>query len=145
MPIAHFEKPGVLGEWRRWQLDADAQFRGAKGVVPLRLVAGQADELPDGNGAPAGGSVYVHGGVEDRDARVTGAEDGVLAVEAVARRTAGSRRAFVALLEGGLHEVRAPSALQQVSAGGGPHFACSGSLDDVVGDRLVGKQIDITD
>jgi hypothetical protein len=64
------------------------------------------------------------------DALRTGAEDGVVAVQPVARRTAGAGLALVAGGEADIVEIAATRALQQVAAGGGHVAKLRGSARD---------------
>ena len=84
-------------------------------MAMVRLPLGPGDV----DGGVEGGEGYVHVGGIGGDALIACAEDGVDAVEAFDGGTAAARVALVAGGEGGVHEVVAAGALEEVAAGGG--------------------------
>jgi hypothetical protein len=113
----------------RRQLDRRDDLARLQVGVALRRFARQTMEVAERDGAFAAGSAHVDGRVErrERDAHVgrmrgdavrTRAEDSVLPVHAMDRRTAAAGRAFVARRRG-VVEIPAARPLQQVAAGRG--------------------------
>ena len=131
---------GVLRELRCREFDGYDEFAGLEVGVELRGGAGETMEVCDGDGALASCALDVDGGVKggERDVHVRGvggdagfaaggafvrlSEDGMDAVDAFYGGAPAAGGAFVAGRKGGVHEVVAASALQEVAAGGG-HIA----------------------
>ncbi len=119
----------MAGEALHRQFDGGDQLAFGEHVVQLRLVAGQAVKVHQVDAPLAMRPFDVHPRVQRRqrdahvrgmhgDARLAGTEDGVDAVAPVACAAAGPRLALVAR-GGGVIEVVAAGALQQITAGAG--------------------------
>src|SRR5258707_3555330 len=130
MTVADLEVVGVFREFWCGEFDWGDEFVGVEVGIELRSGAGEAVEVADGDGAFASGASDMDGGVECGKgdvhvARVGGyalaacSKDGVVAVEALDGSAAAAWSALVACGKGGVHEVVAASALQEVAAGGG--------------------------
>ena len=130
LAVADFEVVGVFGELRRGEFDGGDEFVGLERGFDVRRAAGEKMEVVKGDGALAlwafdvdggveRGEGYVHVGGVGGDALIACAEDGVDAVEAFEGRAAAAGVALVAGGEGGVHEVVAAGALEEIAAGGG--------------------------
>src|SRR5438270_6022859 len=131
------------------EFDCGDELVGLEVGVELWGVPGEAVEVGDGDGAVAfgaldmdggveGGEGYVHVGGIGGDALLACAEDSVDTVEAFDGGTSAAGCALVACGEGGVHEVVAAGALEEIAAGGG-HVAKlrGGSAQESLGEEGV--------
>src|SRR6202035_2559077 len=128
--VADLEVVGVLGELWSGEFDCGDELVGLERGVTLWGGAGKTVEVGDCDGAFAlgagdvdggveGGEGYVHVGGVGGDTAFVRTEDSVDTVSALDGGTSAPRFALVAGGEGGVNELIAPGALEEVAAGGG--------------------------
>ncbi len=148
-PVAHLAVGRVLRHRQRRELDGGDQLAGLQRRVALGMVAREPMELEERQAPDAGRTLHVDDGIErgqrdahvggmDGDARLRGAEDRVIAVEAVDRVAALAGVALVAARSVVVVEIGAAGALEQVAADGG-HVADlrAGAGDDGAGQQRI--------